>query len=295
MPVRLSRIERLLGLSVAGEEMATLLEPIGFDVAQGTEPGLVVVGVPGARPDVTREVDVIEEVARRRGYDSFEERLLPFRPSNAPDDLLGAVVAEIHRQFARWGFLEARTAGFAGSHDSRVPLLNPLSSEESHLRDELLPGLLRRVEHNWSHGVRDIRLYEVGTAFFPVEGDALPTEEMRVALGEDTAAGLFSNDDGLRDRFVAAGSSTFERVWPLPLYREFRKAMDSSVADLRNSSATRWGGASTAAAFLQEFVDYPWVHLDIAGMAYSGKDRAYAAKGGSGFGVRLLLRWLQES
>lgn len=181
VPVRLSRIERLLGLSVDGEELASLLEPIGFDVAQGTEPGQMVVGVPGARPDVIREVDVIEEVARRRGYDSFEERLLPFRPSNAPDDSLAAVVAEIHRLFARWGFLEARTAGFAGSHDSRVPLLNPLSSEESHLRDELLPGLLRRVEHNWSHGVRDIRLYEVGTAFFPAEGDALPTEEMRVA------------------------------------------------------------------------------------------------------------------
>lgn len=115
-----------------------------------------------------------------------------------------------------------------------------------------------------------------------------------VALGEDTAAGLFSNDDALRDAFVEAGAASFERVWPMPLYEEFRRAMDSNVADLRNSSAARWGGASTAAAFLQEFVDYPWVHLDIAGMAWSGKAGAYRGKGASGYGVRLLLEWLQS-
>ena len=116
-----------------------------------------------------------------------------------------------------------------------------------------------------------------------------------VALGQDTAAGLFSNDDELRDQFVAAGNSSHERAWPMPLYPEFRKAMDSDVADMKNSSAVRAAGASTAAAFLQEFVDYPWVHLDIAGMAYSSKGGAYAAKGASGYGVRLLLRWLLDN
>lgn len=181
IPVRLSRIERLLGVEVAESEVASLLEPIGFTVTAGAEAGEVEVRVPGARPDVVREVDVIEEIARRRGYDTFEERLLPFRPSNAADDPLGAVVAALHRLFGRWGFLESRTAGFAPGDERRVSLLNPLSSEESHLRDELLPGLLRRVEHNWSHGVHDIRLYEVGTVFFPAEGDALPREELRVA------------------------------------------------------------------------------------------------------------------
>lgn len=181
IPVRLARIERLLGIEVAEREVASLLEPIGFAVTAGAEAGEVAVRVPGARPDVVREVDVIEEIARRRGYDTFEERLLPFRPSNAADDPLGAVVAALHRLFGRWGFLESRTAGFAPGDERRVSLLNPLSSEESHLRDELLPGLLRRVEHNWSHGVHDIRLYEVGTVFFPAEGDALPREELRVA------------------------------------------------------------------------------------------------------------------
>ncbi len=116
-----------------------------------------------------------------------------------------------------------------------------------------------------------------------------------VALGQDTAAGLFTNDDALRDQFVAAGNVSHERAWPMPLYPEFRKAMDSDVADMKNSSAVRAAGASTAAAFLQEFVDYPWVHLDIAGMAYSGKGSDYAAKGASGYGVRLLLRWLLDN
>jgi len=116
-----------------------------------------------------------------------------------------------------------------------------------------------------------------------------------VALGEDTCAGLFSNDDSLRDGILAAADRTFERAWQLPLYSEFSKAMESDVADLRNSSAGRAGGASTGAAFLKEFVDYPWVHLDIAGMAYSGKARDYIPKGASGYGVRLLVDWLRNS
>jgi len=116
-----------------------------------------------------------------------------------------------------------------------------------------------------------------------------------VALGQGTAAGLFSNDEQLRDQFVAAGEATHERAWPMPLYGEFRKQMASDVADMKNSSAVRAAGSSTAAAFLQEFVDYPWVHLDIAGMAYSSKAGDYNPKGASGYGVRLLLRWLLDN
>ena len=121
------------------------------------------------------------------------------------------------------------------------------------------------------------------------------TGAVAVALGRDTAAGLYTNDDSLRDQFIAAGEATFERTWPLPLYPEFRKDMDSHVADLKNSSGNRFGGSSQAAAFLQEFVTYPWVHLDIAGMAYSSSSRDYAARGASGFGVRLLLEWLKRN
>ncbi|HEX6070149.1 MAG TPA: phenylalanine--tRNA ligase subunit beta [Longimicrobiaceae bacterium] len=177
--VRPDRVRRVLGADLDAAGVEALLRPIGFQVRNG-EADLRVT-VPGFRPDVTREIDVIEEIARRRGYDSFEETLRPFRPSNAPEDPLARVVGRVHELFARWGFREARVPGFAPEAEGRVPLLNPLSSEESHLRDALVPGLLRRVEHNWAHGVRDIRLYEVGTVFFPAGEREVPREEIRVA------------------------------------------------------------------------------------------------------------------
>lgn len=113
-----------------------------------------------------------------------------------------------------------------------------------------------------------------------------------VALGADTCAGLFTNDADLADALRASADRTFERVWELPLYKEFTEAMKSDVADLTNSSAARWGGASSGAAFLKEFVSYPWAHLDIAPVAYSAKARDYIPKGATGYGVRLLIDWL---
>jgi phenylalanyl-tRNA synthetase beta chain len=176
--LRPARASALLGVEVDGAQIAQLLHPIGFRVeGEGEELRVL---VPGFRPDVTREVDLIEEVARRRGYDSFAEELPAFRPTRVPEDPLVAVRHRVRDLLVGWGFLEARTAGFAPAAENRVALLNPLSAEESHLRDALLPGLLRRVEHNWAHGVRDIRLYEIGTVFFPAA--ELPREEMRVAV-----------------------------------------------------------------------------------------------------------------
>src|SRR5690606_24733404 len=117
--VRLERVARLLGVSLSEDEIASLLEPIGFAVSPDG-PALEVT-VPGFRPDVSREVDLIEEIARRRGYDTFEEALRPFQPSNAPEDPMVPLVARVHQLFRRWGFLEARTAGFAPEAAGRVP------------------------------------------------------------------------------------------------------------------------------------------------------------------------------
>jgi leucyl aminopeptidase len=114
-----------------------------------------------------------------------------------------------------------------------------------------------------------------------------------VALGQGMAAGLFSTDDTLRDRLVAAGDTTFERVWPLPLWPEYKEAIKTDVADMKNAGG-RMGGVATAAVFLQEFVDYPWVHLDIAGMALSEKSKPYTPAGGTGYGVRLLVEFLRN-
>jgi phenylalanyl-tRNA synthetase beta chain len=180
LPLRSGRVAKLLGVEVTPREIADLLRPIGFQVENGD--GSLRVRVPGFRPDVEREVDLIEEIARRRGYDSFPETLGAYRPSQVPQDPMVPVQRRIQELLARWGALEARTVTFAPESAERVPLLNPLSAEESHLRDRLTPGLLRRVEHNWAHGVRDVRLYEIGTVFFPSAGGSLPGEEIRAAV-----------------------------------------------------------------------------------------------------------------
>jgi leucyl aminopeptidase len=109
-----------------------------------------------------------------------------------------------------------------------------------------------------------------------------------VALG-DKIAGLMGNDDGWRDQVQAAADRAGEPVWPLPLPTEYRKQLESEVADLKNIGGS-YGGALTAGLFLQEFVDdAPWVHLDIAGPARANADDGYLTKGGTGFGVRTLV------
>ncbi|MEZ4641788.1 MAG: leucyl aminopeptidase [Chloroflexota bacterium] len=114
-----------------------------------------------------------------------------------------------------------------------------------------------------------------------------------IALGQSVAAGIFSTDDNLRDKLLAASNTTEERLWPLPLYDDYRRSIDSDVADMKNSGG-RFGGVGTSAIFLREFTSYPWAHLDIAGMALSEKDSAYVTRGGTGFGVRLLVEFLRN-
>ncbi|WP_420641179.1 leucyl aminopeptidase [Candidatus Leptofilum sp.] len=114
-----------------------------------------------------------------------------------------------------------------------------------------------------------------------------------VALGKGMAAGLFSTDDKLRDKLVMAGTAVHERVWPLPLWDDYKEAIKSDVADIKNSGG-RFGGVATSAMFLKQFTDYPWVHLDIAGMAFSDKGNAYTPGGGTGYGVRLLVEFLRN-
>jgi leucyl aminopeptidase len=110
-----------------------------------------------------------------------------------------------------------------------------------------------------------------------------------VALG-DKVAGLMGNETVWTDQVRAAADRAGEPVWPLPLPPEYRKQLESEVADLRNIGSGSYGGALTAGLFLREFVDgVPWAHLDIAGPARAGSDDGYIAKGGTGFGVRTLV------
>jgi leucyl aminopeptidase len=114
-----------------------------------------------------------------------------------------------------------------------------------------------------------------------------------VALGNDIA-GAMGNDDALVQELIDAGRATGEPIWPLPLYRDYRRLIESTVADVKNIGE-RWGGAITAALFLAEFVgDVPWVHLDIAGPAFSEKGHDLGPKGATGFPVRALVRFVLD-
>jgi leucyl aminopeptidase len=115
-----------------------------------------------------------------------------------------------------------------------------------------------------------------------------------VALGDRTA-GLMSNNQALADRILMAAALSGEQIWQLPLYDEFLEAMRGEISDLKNSANGRSGGAVRAAAFLGEFAGTtPWAHLDIAGPAFAEGSRLppYTVPGGTGFGVRTLLRYL---
>lgn len=113
------------------------------------------------------------------------------------------------------------------------------------------------------------------------------TGAILVALG-NIQAGLFSNDDALSERLIAAGLSTRERLWRMPLGKEYDKMIDSKFADMKNTGG-RHGGSITAAQFLKRFVqETPWAHLDIAGTAMGSPLDEINQSWGSGYGVRLL-------
>ena len=117
------------------------------------------------------------------------------------------------------------------------------------------------------------------------------TGAVAIALGP-LCAGAMSNDEGLQQRILEAGQRAGERIWPLPLIDEYREGLKSEVADIRNTGP-RGGGAITGGLFIKEFAETtPWVHLDIAGVAFTDKELPYAPKGGVGFGTRTLLTYL---
>ena len=178
--LRPSRVARLLGVDFTAPDIAELLVPLGYAVVARGEDAMEFL-VPGHRcGDTLREVDLIEEVARTHGYDAFPQELSPFRPGTVPDHPLFQLEDRLRTLLVADGMSEAQTPALGPEGDGDVKLLNPMSAEESTLRRDRLPGLLRHVERNMARGVRDVRLFELGTAFAPVP-DAAPAESARVA------------------------------------------------------------------------------------------------------------------
>jgi leucyl aminopeptidase len=113
-----------------------------------------------------------------------------------------------------------------------------------------------------------------------------------VALGK-VCAGLLTNNADLANKVKAAADKTGERVWELPLWDDYNELIKSTFADMKNTGG-RGGGAITAAAILKNFVDFPWVHLDIAGMSYGDDEKGYNVKGATGYGARLCVELLRS-
>ena len=117
-----------------------------------------------------------------------------------------------------------------------------------------------------------------------------------VSLGSEYA-GLFSNDDKLSKRLLNAGEKVDEKLWRMPLHKNFDKLIDSKNADMQNINYVGGAGSTTAAQFLQRFIlnKTPWAHLDIAGMAFSKYGGALNSGGATGFGVRLLNKLIEDN
>ncbi|HEX7071206.1 MAG TPA: leucyl aminopeptidase [Rhodothermales bacterium] len=117
-----------------------------------------------------------------------------------------------------------------------------------------------------------------------------------VALGHDVAAVMTAESNGSAERLeglLEASRISGDLIHPMPMFEEYGRLIQSDVADLKNSGE-RWGAAITAAKFLEQFADYPWIHIDIAGPAFLEEARPYRQKGGTGFGVRLLVEFLRS-
>jgi leucyl aminopeptidase len=115
-----------------------------------------------------------------------------------------------------------------------------------------------------------------------------------VALGQ-VNAGCFANDEDAYQHFVEAAGISGERFWRLPLEDDYKDQIKSNIADIMNTGVNRYGGATNAAMFLKEFAeDTPWIHLDIAGLAWSDDAKPWMAKGPSGIAMRTITEWVRS-
>ena len=265
---RPTRVEQVLGVGFDDAELKALLTPLGFAVQNGDGKaeggGDLRVIVPGYRSyDVTREIDLIEEITRAHGYDRFPEELAAARPTTVPDHPLFALEDRLRTVLSGEGLFEAANPAFASIHEGEVEISNPISMEESRLRVLLVPGLLRNVEYNFARGARDVRLFELGTVFHAAGAGEPPLEDLHVAFvvtgrrepehwsGEGEALD-FSSMKGLVET-VLAESGWDEAAVKVPMAGALAEGLASgSVGDLfvptSSIALTAGDGTPTGAA-----------------------------------------------
>lgn len=183
--VRPSRASSLLGYEVTPTDARAVFAALGMPVAGSDDS--VEVEVPGYRVDIEREADLIEEIVRVQGYEEVRSALPPVTQTGGVPDAY-ALVDRVRDAVVRAGLREVRQIPFVSSSDltvsgddTPVPVRNPLSADEGHLRTALLPGLLRTARRNISRSVRGVALFEVGTVF-RLLADGTAEERRRVGM-----------------------------------------------------------------------------------------------------------------
>src|SRR5436190_14830638 len=188
--LKLPRVSRLLGEAVDAPEVEKNLRSVGFRMAPEAK-DVFKISPPSWRHDVKSDVDLAEEIARLRGYDTFSSELRPFRPSAVPDAPLVLVTKHVQDALVGAGLNEVRPMPFvAEGKGGTVRVTNPLAEDEAFLRGDLITTLVSRAEYNLARMQGNVRLFEIGTAFFAGDDPAalpgpkkaaLPREEMHVA------------------------------------------------------------------------------------------------------------------
>lgn len=180
--LRTRRVQQVLGASLDVPQLEKYLVAIGATVLNKPDDDRLAVDVPGWRPDLVQEIDLIEEIARLHGYDNFPTDLRPYRVGSLEVAPLDRALDRVREGLAARGLLETISLPFGPTEGAAsVQVLNPLSAEDGFLRQSLLPGLIRAAEANWSHLTRDIRLFETGSAFRLSPTEHRPEECVRVA------------------------------------------------------------------------------------------------------------------
>jgi phenylalanyl-tRNA synthetase beta chain len=181
--LRTARVAQVLGVELPVHVIEQCLVAIGCTVVAKPAEHRLGVEVPGWRPDLVEEIDLVEEVARLYGFSSFPDELRPFRAGRQVDAPIEMALGRLRHHLAAEGFFEAILVPL-GPRDSpgAVPVLNPLSAEHGFLRTRILPGLVRQVESNWAAQVRDVRFFEAGTVFSAGPSGGLPEERTHAGV-----------------------------------------------------------------------------------------------------------------
>jgi phenylalanyl-tRNA synthetase beta chain len=184
-PVRLrpARVAQLLGVQVAEEEIERVLASVGFTVEPGANRAYSVTP-PTWRHDVAHEVDLVEEIARLHGYEKLPDDLRPYRIGTVPDHPLHVAARRVRDTLVAAGLAEVRPMPFTKGKSADDPTLarvsNPLAEDEPYLRREILDTLARRAEFNLNQHEGNVRIFEIGSVFFPEAKGTLPREQLSI-------------------------------------------------------------------------------------------------------------------